>query len=141
MADPTGMEGLRKVLAQVNSIPKLPAAVEHVDKIIELLSTAREQVAGGWFHPITISPVVEVFVHLLTTLGSTGSAHNKFDHDEASESNKSRIRHGKRGPSEGVLGIQESRKSAGQGMVDSSSQAISPGLCFSRWCFCRTSPL
>jgi hypothetical protein len=43
------MESLQKALAQTNSAHRLSSAVDNVDKIIELLSAAREQVVGGWF--------------------------------------------------------------------------------------------
>lgn len=41
------LESLLEDLSRVNTLPRLSAAVEDVDKIIALLSSAREQVAGG----------------------------------------------------------------------------------------------
>jgi hypothetical protein len=41
------MEALRRELNQQNKVARLSSAVEDVDKIIELLQAARDQVAGG----------------------------------------------------------------------------------------------
>lgn len=41
------LEALEEEYAKINKLPRLTKAVEHVDKIIELLSAAREQVASG----------------------------------------------------------------------------------------------
>jgi hypothetical protein len=41
------LESLLEDLSRVNKLPRLSAAVDDVDKIIALLSSAREQVAGG----------------------------------------------------------------------------------------------
>ncbi|KAK4647464.1 uncharacterized protein QC761_101750 [Podospora bellae-mahoneyi] len=41
------LEALEEEYAKINKLPRLTKAVEHVDKIIELLSAAREQVASA----------------------------------------------------------------------------------------------
>lgn len=39
------LEGLLEDLSKMHKLPRLSAAVDHVDKIIELLSAARDEVA------------------------------------------------------------------------------------------------
>jgi hypothetical protein len=41
------LETLLDELEKANKLPRLSAAAHDVDKIIELLSAAREQIAGG----------------------------------------------------------------------------------------------
>ena len=46
-----GMETLQHDLARLGKATRLSSAVDNVDKIIEMLTTAREQVAGGKSSP------------------------------------------------------------------------------------------
>jgi len=58
------MESLQKALAQTNNTHRLSSAVDNVDKIIELLSAAREQVAGGWFSSAWLLPFRPAYSHI-----------------------------------------------------------------------------
>ena len=48
-SDPTGMASLQKALAQVMEMPCLSKTVQDVDRIIELLNQAKEDVLRGLF--------------------------------------------------------------------------------------------
>ena len=87
----SAMASLQKALADVNKLPRLSSAAEHVDKIIELLTAAREHVAGGSSTPPSAPlPPSLADLNLRAHLaGSLGSSHDKFDHDEASEPDQS----------------------------------------------------
>jgi hypothetical protein len=43
------LESLLDELSKANSLPRLSSAVSDVDQVIELLSDARERIAGGWY--------------------------------------------------------------------------------------------
>ncbi|KAK0632790.1 CTLH/CRA C-terminal to lish motif domain-containing protein [Immersiella caudata] len=85
MADLTGMESLQKALAQTNSTHRLSSAVDNVDKIIELLTAAREQVAGA-LDPHTTSltitklqnPTKSAFDAVHETMQKVSTAHRKL---------------------------------------------------------------
>ncbi|KAK3938933.1 protein RMD5 A [Diplogelasinospora grovesii] len=84
-ANMSGMESLQHDLARMSRAPRLSAAVDNVDKIIELLSAAREQVAGA-LDPHTASltmtklqnPIKVAFDSVNDNLKEVSSAHKKL---------------------------------------------------------------
>lgn len=80
------LESLLEDLSRVNKLPRLSAAVDDVDKIITLLSAAREQVASG--EP-TLSQAAGC---LLILCGSIGPPHGEPDHDEAPKPHQDGLR-------------------------------------------------
>lgn len=81
----TGMDSLQHALAEVNKMRRLSTAVDHVDKIIEMLSTAREQVATT-LDPHTTSltmtklqnPIKVAFERVNEDLKEVSGAHKKL---------------------------------------------------------------
>jgi len=84
MADATGMESLQKALAGISSKHRLSSALDNVDKIIDLLSAAREQVSTA-LDPHTTSltitklqnPTKNAFEAVQENLQKASTAHRK----------------------------------------------------------------
>jgi hypothetical protein len=81
------LDSLLDEVSKASKVPKLSKAARDVDKIIELLSGAREQIASGkllFFSDLPMSLCLKPLVEGLADAAiSNGPPHSQPDHDEA----------------------------------------------------------
>jgi hypothetical protein len=99
------MDALQKELSKTNKgSARLSAAVEDVDKVIEMLSAARDQVAASWSPYPNLRTLI---VLVLTVICSAGSPYGELDDGKTAEPDQGGFRNSEPGPERCVQVSQE----------------------------------